>query len=369
MPMVSCISVGVRMCRHLSRGFESTEGKNFMRLSVLLCDAVVFIPAVVLCVRHAAAEAEAHKQSKASTSTSTSTSSKKHIALLLLALLAPPLMLIDNGHFQYNNVCLGLSLWAIVMLLRQQDFVASVLFCLALNFKQMGLYYAPVFFFALLSNCFHKKTALGGLIHLIKIGIAVISTFVSLWLPFCLHHSADSTCADSVLQVLHRLFPFARGIFEDKVANLWYVASVAFDFRGKLPQAALVKLALALTLLLLAPTAAVLLRRRKVSLDSAALALVASSLAFFLCSFQVHEKSILLSTVPATIYFASDPVFVGWFQILGSFTMFPLLQKDGQSTPYFAAQMIFVVLILSYFDDSIPAKQPPASGEYSCLVS
>ena len=29
-----------------------------------------------------------------------------------------------------------------------------------------------------------------------------------------------------MLQVLHRLFPFSRGLYEDKVANVWCTASV-----------------------------------------------------------------------------------------------------------------------------------------------
>ena len=30
----------------------------------------------------------------------------------------------------------------------------------------------------------------------------------------------------AVLQVLHRMFPFARGLYEDKVANFWCSISV-----------------------------------------------------------------------------------------------------------------------------------------------
>ena len=40
--------------------------------------------------------------------------------------------------------------------------------------------------------------------------------FALCWLPFL-------TSLDQAKQVLHRLFPFARGLFEDKVANFWCV--------------------------------------------------------------------------------------------------------------------------------------------------
>lgn len=43
--------------------------------------------------------------------------------------------------------------------------------------------------------------------RLIKIGLAVITTFVLCWLPFL-------SSVESALQVLHRLFPFARGLYE-----------------------------------------------------------------------------------------------------------------------------------------------------------
>ena len=53
-------------------------------------------------------------------------------------------------------------------------------------------------------------------IKVTKIGTVVILTFVCCWMPFL-------TGADSILQVLHRLFPFARGLFEVRLLaiKLW----------------------------------------------------------------------------------------------------------------------------------------------------
>jgi hypothetical protein len=36
---------------------------------------------------------------------------------------------------------------------------------------------------------------------------------------------SEETCLSSLILVLQRQFPFSRGIFEDKVANLWYMFS------------------------------------------------------------------------------------------------------------------------------------------------
>jgi alpha-1,3-glucosyltransferase len=69
----------------------------------------------------------------------------------------PALFLIDHGHFQYNSISLGLTLWAINCLLFDQDVLGSIFFCLALNYKQMSLFHAPAFFFYLLGKNVNLK--------------------------------------------------------------------------------------------------------------------------------------------------------------------------------------------------------------------
>lgn len=278
--------------------------------------------------------------------------------LIAVGLVAHPgLVLIDHGHFQYNGVCIGLALIAMRYVIMGEEVLGSIMFCLSLNFKQMALYYSPVFFFVLLQSCVVTASSKGptaGMLHLSKIGATVIVTFALLWSPFCLFPSKrdDATCLSSLAQVLHRLFPFARGIFEDKVANLWYAASVLVDFRAHAEMDTLVKCSLTLTLALLAPVMiAVLLappRQRpvKASPVTLSLALVVSALAFFLASFQVHEKSLLLASVPAAMLVTIEPLFVVWFQSLSLFTMYPLLQKDDLSAPYFAGFGLCVIAAL-----------------------
>lgn len=63
------------------------------------------------------------------------------------------------------------------------------------------------------------------LMKLTAIGLAVIATFVVCWLPFL-------WSLNDAGQVLHRLFPFARGIFEDKVANIWCTLNVLVKLRN-----------------------------------------------------------------------------------------------------------------------------------------
>ena len=199
---------------HASRGIETAACTFFMRSSVLLLDAAIFFPAVF-------------KLGNAVVGTHV------HPKYLFLSLLSPALMLIDHGHFQYNSTCLGLALLATYLLDQDRYLLASVMFCLSLNFKQMALYYAPVFFFFLLGRCNDTRVLVShwrALGLLVQLCVAVVGSFALLWAPFCAHAAVDDgeTCLSSLAHVLSRQFPFSRGIFEDKVANLWFALSIAY---------------------------------------------------------------------------------------------------------------------------------------------
>jgi alpha-1,3-glucosyltransferase len=103
-----------------------------MRLSVLLCDCTVYIPAVFAW----AGLMRPVGQTKAAP-----------FGLALALLFHPALVLIDHGHFQYNSIGLGLMIWTGVFAVRRKFCAAGLAFGLALNFKQTGLYFAPAFLF------------------------------------------------------------------------------------------------------------------------------------------------------------------------------------------------------------------------------
>ena len=271
---------------HESRGHEHPAGKFFMRSTVMFADILILSPAIIYSSRYL------HQYlSKKSQSTSPQLpfmigSKFSSILAFLLCLIGPTNVLIDHGHFQYNGVCIGLSLLGAASILNDMDVMGSIFFCLALNFKQMALYYAPVFFFVLLRKCADKSTGWRRLLHLSKVSLTVILSFVALWWPFCYYAAESETCTSSVLQVLSRQFPFSRGIFEDKVSNLWYAVSVMIDFREYVSIPQMAQMSLCLTLLLISPVAVDLLRR-KLSPERMFLSLVNCSMAFFLASFQV----------------------------------------------------------------------------------
>ena len=70
------------------------------------------------------------------------------------------------------------------------------------------------------------------------------------------------------------------------------------------------------------------------------------ALAFFLASFQVHEKSILLALAPATLLAWDDNIFCDWFAVVAAWTMWPLLVVDRLQVAYTCNVIIFVVLVL-----------------------
>jgi len=136
------------------------------------------------------------------------------------------------------------------------------------------------------------------------------------------------------------MFPFGRGLFEDKVANFWCASNVVYKWRQSALHPRLPLISLGITLLGIIPTVChvlyiswksvlpsslptekeapesqttngaepmsshlTLLENTNPSPAAALLplSLFNSSMAFFMFSFQVHEKSILLPLMPFTV--------------------------------------------------------------------
>lgn len=96
--------------------------------------------------------------------------------------------------------------------------IGSILFVAALNYKQMELYHAlPVFVF-ILARSINKTQLFNSFRRILTIGLFVVGTFLIIWLPFLLTGTAKD--------VIIRVFPFNRGLYEDKVASFW----CAFSF-------------------------------------------------------------------------------------------------------------------------------------------
>lgn len=175
--------------------------------------------------------------------------------------------------------------------------------------------------------------------HFAHLALTTSVAFGLLFLPFL--------TPSLFLQSISRIFPFARGLFEDKVANFWCASDVVLIKWRRLrwiSEAGLQRVALGVTLLGLLPAAGMvfgwgfigaggasngnanggelspidekdkdkvgektmaLARRRGPTLALVPFALFSTAMSFFMFSVQVHEKSILLPLMPITLLLAA----------------------------------------------------------------
>ncbi|KAF2400502.1 dolichyl pyrophosphate Man9GlcNAc2 alpha-1,3-glucosyltransferas-like protein [Trichodelitschia bisporula] len=332
-----------------SRGLDDSLLKVYMRGTVLLSEYFIYIPAVVVFLRRI--------------SRLESVSSWESSIALVAILMQPSTLLIDHGHFQYNTVMLGFSLASLSSMIAGRLRWACVFFVAALGFKQMALFYAPAIFAYLLGSCISPKINLS---RFISIALVTVLSFGLLFAPLLLGAIYDARRGITIkgatnppllsvlpplnpkawyfapifqlTQSIHRIFPFARGLFEDKVANVW-CALHTFHKLHIYPQVLVQRAALAATTTAILPPLLILLHRPRK--DLLPLATATTAWGFFLCAYQVHEKNILLPLLPMTMLLGGKgglaaPVrtWVGFANVLGAWTLFPLLRRDGLAVPY-----------------------------------
>jgi len=112
----------------------------------------------------------------------------------------------------------GLVLWAIAFILQGRIALATVAMVLSINFKQMSLYFALPFGVYALALLFKRWK--GNIVKIIThIGFLIgvfITTIAVVWSP--LIFAGGWQAANDIL---YRIFPIRRGIFESKVATFW----------------------------------------------------------------------------------------------------------------------------------------------------
>lgn len=377
-----------------SRGLEDPDLKIFMRATVIVSEYFTYIPAAVVFVR---------RFSRIS-GVSNWTSSVALVAILM----QPSTILIDHIHFQYNTVMLGLVLASMSSMLAERYMWSAVFFVGALGFKQMALYYAFSVFAYLLGRCVFPLN-FG---RLIVLTLVTLVSFAILVLPLVAGAFYDAyrgidarpdldtppplpifaglseyldtdaiyyPVVQQLVQVVHRVFPFARGLFEDKVANFWCALNVVVKIKNY-PAELLQKGAAVATLLAIIPPNFILfLRPRKTTMP---LAFAATAWGFFLFSWQVHEKSVLLPLMPMTLLLAGKHgmnreirVWVGFANILGAWTMFPLLSRVDLRVPYAVLTLLWAYLLglpptsWSVYFDGIDATGAPSKVTFTQVAT
>jgi alpha-1,3-glucosyltransferase len=349
---------------YLSRRSDDPGLKVFMRATVILSEFAIFVPAAVLCIRQLARLHNINSWESA-------------IALTAL-LMQPATILIDHGHFQYNTVMLGFQLASIASMLAGRSLWSCVFFVCALGFKQMALFYAPAVAAYLAGSCLFLRINIA---RFIGMAIITVASFAALFLPLILGTAFDvyrdiqlpidaqtppllaalpfdipssawyRPYVVQLLQATHRIFPFARGLFEDKVANVWCaIHASGLHKLTSYDQSLLSRASLLLTLAAITPPCAVIFFRPQKHLIP--LAFSATAWAFYLCGFQVHEKNVLLPLLPMTLLLGTAEgmkpairAWVGYGNLVACFTMFPLLTRDGLRIPYAVLTLLWAYLL------------------------
>jgi alpha-1,3-glucosyltransferase len=346
-----------------SRGLDDPSLKIYMRATVFVSEYLIYVPAIVIFLRrYSRLEGVNIWESS--------------IALVAI-LMQPGTILIDHGHFQYNTVMLGFAVATLSSMVAGRPLWGCVFFVGALGFKQMALFYAPAIFAYLLGICLFPRT---NIVRFLAIALTTVAAFAVLFLPLLLgvaydqytgfdHSSLESPPLlnagwTKILldkeagyfpyvlelgQSIHRIFPFSRGLFEDKVANIWCTIHT-FHKLHRYPIESLQRLALlATSAAILPPCLIIFLKPKKQLLP---LVSAAVSWGFFLCSYQVHEKNVLLPLMPMTLLLSgkegllpSTRAWVGLANMLGVWTMFPLLKRDELRVPYFVVSGLWAYLL------------------------
>ena len=336
-----------------------------MRATVIVSDYVVYVPAAILMNRKLGQVRSVNDW-------------ESSIALVAI-LMQPASILIDHAHFQYNTVMLGFVLASIYSALSEHHLWSCIFFVAALSYKQMALYFAPAVAAYLFGVCMTPSVRPG---RLMGIAIVTVLAFASAFAPLLLGALYDKyrginpplSITDrqvnpllssltpyidpealyfplllQTTQILHRVFPFARGLFEDKVANFWCCIHTVHKLHGY-PIPLLQRLSLLATIVAILPacmTVSLFPRRELLPW-----AMASSAWGFFLFSFQVHEKSVLLPLLPMTILLGVDGglavgtrSWIGLANMLGVWTLFPLLKKDELRVPYLVLSGVWAYLL------------------------
>ena len=329
-----------------SRGYETETHRMFMRLTVLLSDLLVYFPA-------------AWKLS--------STVGPKWKTVTFIALLLnPALIFVDHAHFQYNSVAVGLLLWAVYFIQSGRPYAAAMAYTAAFLFKQTMLYFSPMFFTFMLAEALHLKSWKACARRVSLLGLTVIGTVLSSCLPL-LYDCDDLGCAgDRLVLMVKRIFPFGRGVFEDYVANAWIVLNPLLRIRNASEAYLRIIGSVSTVLSILGATVPGLPFVRAPRRPLFAVGLAASALSFYLFSWMVHEKAIIL---PLTVLLASIGV-LSSHKLSGSLllrvveasflTLLPLMKIEGSMIGGLAVFGVSWLTLWSF--ETSPVEQ-------SCLLS
>lgn len=266
--------------------------------------------------------------------------SKLKFTLLLATIQSfAGLIYIDNMHFQYNTILFGIFFYGIALIANDQYLMGAIVYTICLCMKQINIYTVPGFvIFYLKFYIFRKGNSFSKSINnTIKLGISIISVVLISFSPF-IFLCIKNRSAESILQIIRRLFQFKRGLMHSYwAANFWAIYSfldkVLFFLKGAngmkknttamgvtqetefdvLPNITpLISngIVIATTLIYITKSLISDMTAHKQSLDhkkvqtlSLIKYCIISNLIFFNFGFQVHEKAFMIVSLLTLIYY------------------------------------------------------------------
>ena len=304
----------------------SKECISFMRLTVIASDGIFWLGAYVLA---------------------TSVATKTYFPWKLFAplVLHPALLWLDHVHFQYNGMMIGIWLLSMACLLRANQHSTSetgwllgsaASFACLLMLKHIYLTLAPWYTIYLFRRlCFQgkPKELRFNVSRFLLLGTVTLTCLLLPLRPFLLDSTSPHSLPEFLIQLFQRLFPFGRGLVHDYWAgNLWaFYAAVS-----KLHSLPAVTPLHTAVLLMIAQSPGLYAAWKAAAQKNNSLLMLSltyvGAMAFFV-SFHVHEKAILNTLIPLTVWtFLSEGDYSLWWECTawGTFGLVPLLYEPRE---------------------------------------
>ena len=316
-----------------SIGYESTKFKLIMRFFVLISDFLVFHLGVNLLCYYFFIYSKKRRNKNPQI--------LNYYIVLFLILINPLMIIIDHGHFQFNNVMHGFFVLSVLFLFSENYILAIIFYSFCVNFKQMGLYYAIPFPLYVIKKLFfetknNNNNIIISIIYIIIYGIITSITNIIIYLPWLK--------AQKIQDVFSRIFPVHRGIYEDKVATFWCVLNIFYKLNKHFDTNSLIKLSLLFTIFGCFIPIYAIFKTKKLTKKICTQCFFVVSFAFYLFSFHVHEKTIIVPFLAYLINLPHMRNILPSFTLIGMFSLFPLLKRENQIIPYYFTCAIFYLI-------------------------
>uniref|UniRef100_A0A8R1XZY6 Alpha-1,3-glucosyltransferase n=1 Tax=Onchocerca volvulus TaxID=6282 RepID=A0A8R1XZY6_ONCVO len=340
--------------------YFSTELLYFQRFSVIATDVFYILSCVFLT------------KSFFGRCKNDSSVEKNSLAAEIFLIANASLMMIDNIHFQYNGILTSILLISLGWIMRKSFLFGALTYCILLNMKHIYLYYAPAYVvYYAVNYLFSSSSGKAFIANSAKLIAVLILPFTLSFGPFIY------LCGLDILkQIWRRLFPFERGLTHAYWApNLWafynfadwyfyqvlkwtkrlpsnvqspaYISGLVQEFRHSILPSVSPIGTLLMTLVLLLPIISLIRTRH---LKNFPLLLTLSAFAFFLAGYHVHEKAVILITVPYTVLASSDHRFLPSFMMLSvvaNVSLFPLFFTPFENILKVSITLCYMFLLIS----------------------